>query len=117
MFRATFALGVHAETGEILEGELRCEKCTRPFAITRGIPRFADLGQIEKEKQETADNFGWQWTHFTQEDTLYADQFLGWLQPVTPEFVHDKVVLEGGCGKGRHTPTRRAVGRSRCYWY
>jgi len=93
----------HAEAGEILEGQLRCENCTRSFSITRGIPRFADLSQIESEKQETAENFGWQWTHFTQEDTLYADQFLGWLQPVKPEFFHDKVVLEGGCGKGRHT--------------
>ncbi|HEU4870512.1 MAG TPA: class I SAM-dependent methyltransferase, partial [Pyrinomonadaceae bacterium] len=47
--------------------------------------------------------FGWQWQHFTQEDERYAEQFLGWIAPVTPEFFRDKVVLEGGCGKGRHT--------------
>ena len=28
---------------------------------------------------------------------------LGWLAPVEEDFFKDKVVLEGGCGKGRHT--------------
>src|SRR5207237_835544 len=30
-------------------------------------------------------------------------QFLGWLQTVNPEFFEGKIILEGGCGKGRHT--------------
>jgi SAM-dependent methyltransferase len=38
-----------------------------------------------------------------QRDELYADQFLGWIAPVRPEFFQNKLVLEGGCGKGRHT--------------
>jgi SAM-dependent methyltransferase len=61
------------------------------------------LDKIEKEKAETAANFGWQWQHFTQEDERYSEQFLGWIAPVKPEFFRDKVVVEGGCGKGRHT--------------
>lgn len=93
----------HAEDKEIIDGELSCAKCGRVFSIERGIPRFADLKSVDNEKQETAANFGWQWTHFTQSDSLYEEQFLGWLKPVTPEFFRDKVVLEGGCGKGRHT--------------
>ena len=88
---------------EIIEGVLTCQKCTREYAVIRGVPRFVDLTKIENDKAETAENFGWQWTHFTQEDPKYVDQFLGWLQPVRPEFFKDKVVLEGGCGKGRHT--------------
>lgn len=91
------------EEKEIIEGVLTCRKCTREYKIVRGVPRFADLGKIEEDKAETAQNFGWQWTHFTQEDTKYSEQFLGWLQPVKPEFFKDKIVLEGGCGKGRHT--------------
>jgi len=58
---------------------------------------------IAADKAATAENFGWQWQHFTQADDKYEQQFLGWLTPVTPEFFKDKVVLEGGCGKGRHT--------------
>ena len=86
-----------------MEGELRCEVCKASFPITSGIPRFAKLDEIESDKRATASGFGWQWQHFTQEDTRYAEQFLGWIGPVTPEFFRDKVVLEGGCGKGRHT--------------
>jgi SAM-dependent methyltransferase len=88
---------------EIIEAVLTCRKCDREYAVTRGVPRFAQLDKIEQDKAETAENFGWQWTHFTQEDKKYAEQFLGWLQPVKPEFFEGKTVLEGGCGKGRHT--------------
>jgi SAM-dependent methyltransferase len=91
------------DDGEIIEGELRCTSCSSSFPITSGIPRFANLEHVESAKRATAAGFGWQWQHFTQEDERYAEQFLGWIAPVTPEFFRDKVVLEGGCGKGRHT--------------
>ena len=86
-----------------MEGALRCNACVSSFPIIRGVPRFANLAQVESNKRATAAGFGWQWQHFTQEDSRYADQFLGWIAPVTPEFFREKVVLEGGCGKGRHT--------------
>ncbi|HEY6189717.1 MAG TPA: methyltransferase domain-containing protein [Pyrinomonadaceae bacterium] len=89
--------------GEVMEGDLGCLSCSRRFPVVRGVPRFADLGEVEKDKAATAENFGWQWKHFTQEDERYAEQFLGWIAPVEPEFFRGKVVLEGGCGKGRHT--------------
>jgi len=82
---------------------LRCTACASSFQITAGIPRFANLEHVSSDKRATAAGFGWQWQHFTQEDERYADQFLGRIAPVTPEFFRDKVVLEGGCGKGRHT--------------
>ena len=88
---------------EILTGTLTCTACSSTFPITGGIPRFANLDDVDADKKETAAGFGWQWQHFVQEDERYAEQFLGWIHPVTPEFFRDKVVLEGGCGKGRHT--------------
>ena len=91
------------EQNEIIRGALRCRDCASSFPISAGIPRFADLARVESDKQATAAGFGWQWQHFTQEDARYAEQFLGWITPVRPEFFRDKVVLEGGCGKGRHT--------------
>ena len=91
------------EGSEIMEGALVCRSCAHRFPITRGIPRFASLDQVEEDKAATAASFGWQWTHFTQTDERYAEQFLGWIAPVRPEFFKDKVILEGGCGKGRHT--------------
>ncbi len=88
---------------EIIEGVLTCKKCAREYKVVRGVPRFADLAKVDQDKAATAENFGWQWTNFTQEDPKYNEQFLGWLQPVEKEFFKNKIVLEGGCGKGRHT--------------
>jgi SAM-dependent methyltransferase len=92
-----------ADDGEIMQGELRCQSCARSFPITSGIPRFANLDELQNDKRATAAGFGWQWQHFTQEDERYAEQFLGWIAPTTPQFFRDKIVLEAGCGKGRHT--------------
>jgi SAM-dependent methyltransferase len=96
--------GAERESAEIITGELKCVAgCAEKFPIVRGVPRFAPLDKIEQDKADTAENFGWQWTHFTQEDAKYNEQFSGWLKPVKPEFFKNKIVLEGGCGKGRHT--------------
>jgi len=95
---------VHEEDGiEIMTGELECRTCLRIFAISRGVPRFADLGKIDEEKQATAQSFGWSWQEFSHDNEKYSEELLGWLAPVRPEFLAGKIVLEGGCGKGRHT--------------
>lgn len=91
------------EAEEIIEGQLTCASCSRSWPIERGVPRFAPLDTVAEDKAATAANFGWQWQHFTQTDEKYDEQFLGWIAPVTPDFFKDKIVLEGGCGKGRHT--------------
>jgi SAM-dependent methyltransferase len=91
------------EADEIIDGQLSCASCAHSWPILRGVPRFASLETVAEDKAATAANFGWQWQHFTQVDEKYEQQFLGWIAPVTPEFFRDKLVLEGGCGKGRHT--------------
>ena len=95
--------GETREGQEVMSGILACTNCAATFPITRGIPRFAALDDLPADKAATAENFGWEWEHFNQDDDLYADQMLGWLAPVTPEFFRDNLVLEGGGGKGRHT--------------
>src|SRR6185503_15449462 len=76
--------GSEDQDQEILDGVLSCKSCAKHFQIVRGVPRFVQLDQLDEEMAATASS-------------------LGWLQPVTPEFFQGKVVLEGGCGKGRHT--------------
>ena|ERR1051326_6373598 len=88
---------------DIFSGELRCISCRTTYPIIRGIPRFANLKSVEADKQATAASFGWSWQQFAHDDERYEQQFLDWIAPVTPEFFRGKVVLEGGCGKGRHT--------------
>jgi SAM-dependent methyltransferase len=100
---------VSAEEGiEILTGDLQCALCAKSFPIVRGIPRFAELESIDADKQATADSFGWSWQHFAHDDAKYEQQFLDWIAPVQKEYFAGKIVLEGGCGKGRHT--RRIAG-------
>src|SRR5258708_27028785 len=95
---------VQEEDGiEIISGELECTACLRTFAIRRGVPRLADLAEMGAGEQATAENFGWSWQEFSHEDEKYGDELLGWIAPVRPEFCKGKTVLEGGCGKGRHT--------------
>ena len=91
------------EDSEIVEAELSCASCKTRWPVVRGVPRFASIKGVADDKAATAESFGWQWQHFTQADDKYEQQFLGWIAPVKPEFFKDKVVLEGGCGKGRHT--------------
>lgn len=95
---------------EILAATLRCSSCDASYPVLRGVPRFASLTDLDADKAATAENFGWQWQHFTQADKLYDEQFLGWIKPVDPDFFRGKLVLEGGCGKGRHTELASAWG-------
>jgi SAM-dependent methyltransferase len=90
------------EGQEIIRGELRCAGCQSAYPIRGGVPRFADLEHDEVQRG-TAENFGAQWLVFDQVQDHHEAQFLDWISPVTPDFVRGKVVLEGGCGKGRHT--------------
>jgi len=45
---------------------------------------------------------------YVQEDPKYNEQFLGWLQPVTADFVQGKVVLEGRHRRSACTGSVRA---------
>ena len=91
------------EGEEVMEGELVCSSQTHRFSIVRGIPRFSDLSAVEADKVATASRFGWSWQHFDHYNERYAEQFLAWIDPVKKDFFKNKVVLEGGCGKGRHS--------------
>lgn len=86
---------------EVISGSLRCAGCGRSFPIRGGVPRFADT--ISETEQRTADAFGYEWTRYSELADRYRQQFLDWIRPVGPDFFQDQLVLEGGCGKGRHT--------------
>ncbi|MBP6820715.1 MAG: methyltransferase domain-containing protein, partial [Acidobacteria bacterium] len=90
------------DNGEIISGALRCSGCNKSFVVSNGIPRFADLANDEVQR-ETAENFGEQWLEFDHVEQHHEKQFLDWIAPVKPGFVIGKAVIEGGCGKGRHT--------------
>lgn len=94
--------GAAYEGEEIITGALTCGRCAARFAIRRGVPRFVEA-RLASDQEATARNFGVQWQLFDELNDGYEQQFLDWIAPVTPEFVKGSLVLEGGCGKGRHT--------------
>jgi SAM-dependent methyltransferase len=89
------------EAGEIMQGQLGCLSCGAGYEIRRGVPRFAPV--LATTENRTARAFGYEWKHYSELGDRYRQQFLDWIHPVQPEFFRGKTVLEGGCGKGRHT--------------
>lgn len=65
------------------------------------MPRFA--GEIGGVEARTAAAFGYEWNRYAELAERYRQQFLDWIRPVDAAFFRDRVVLEGGCGKGRHS--------------
>jgi SAM-dependent methyltransferase len=94
--------GAEREGEEIVSGGLTCEPCGAQFAIRKGVPRFAP-SEMVRDQRATARNFGAQWQMFDELNDGYEEQFRDWIAPVTPAFVKGSLVLEAGCGKGRHT--------------
>ncbi len=92
----------HREAAEIITGSLACSACPSNYVIRLGVPRFADVAN-DKIQRATAANFGAQWLVFDEMQPHHDQQFRDWIAPVTQEFVGGKLVVEGGCGKGRHT--------------
>jgi SAM-dependent methyltransferase len=89
---------------EIIDGNLPCKSCGRTYAIERGIPRLLPSREvIPDETMRTVDRFGASWNQFNFIGPHYEEQFLKWISPNPPEVFRDKIVLEGGCGKGRHS--------------
>jgi SAM-dependent methyltransferase len=84
-----------------MEGSLVCSGCDAGFPITRGIPRFLPR-TLAADQKATADAFGYEWTHYSALTEADRQEFLAWIAPLTPADFKDRVVLDGGCGKGRH---------------
>jgi len=100
--RCPFELRVEREEdSEIIEGSLACSACSVDFPIVRGIPRLVPA-ELSDEKRATAAAFGYEWTHYSELTGQYRAEFLDWIHPLQPETFRDLVVLDAGCGKGRH---------------
>ena len=97
------------EGEEIIEGALACGGCRKSFPVMRGVPRLQPEA-VSIEQQATADAFGYEWTHFTELEDTYEAEFLDWIHPVGKDFFSGKLVLDGGCGKGRHVALSAAFG-------
>lgn len=86
---------------ELEEGEISCAACQKVYAVHMGVPSMLSE-RTDVKALEVAEQFAEQWKHYNERREEYRQQFLDWISPVEPEFFQGKVVLDGGCGKGRH---------------
>jgi SAM-dependent methyltransferase/uncharacterized protein YbaR (Trm112 family) len=90
------------DSGEILSGSLKCAQCNRSYDIRGGIPRMVDESKSSRTDIVTGQSFATAWKSFPRMDERYRQQFFDWISPVQEQDFKDKMVLECGCGKGRH---------------
>jgi SAM-dependent methyltransferase len=89
-----------ADGGEIVAGELTCRGCGATYPIVAGVPRFA--GAAPPEARRTGEAFAYSWGRFSGEAREYERQFLDWIHPLDQSAFPGRLVLDAGCGKGRH---------------
>lgn len=91
--------GVDLEAGEeveIIEGALHCSDCGSIYPIREGIPRM--LLDDDMEGPDTAHR----WTTFEAAYPEWEESFLDLADPLKPTDFLGKLVLDAGCGYGRH---------------
>lgn len=104
---------------EIIEGELQCESGVHTYPVRRGIPRLLPDQLLRAEvdshraqdtstprgglKERTLHSFSYQWNTFREMYSHWQDNFDSYFSPlVPPEEFAGRLVLDAGCGFGRH---------------
>jgi SAM-dependent methyltransferase len=86
--------------GEPESHALECSTCRRRVPVVGGVPRFVQ--ELDETAQRTQASFGYEWTHF--KDWRYSGEtnFNDYFQGFELASLAGGLVLDAGCGMGRH---------------
>jgi SAM-dependent methyltransferase/uncharacterized protein YbaR (Trm112 family) len=126
--KKTLSLEIFQEDSEIKEGLLKCS-CGETFPIIDYIPRML-VGDLRKtvyeqfsrffikynlprelkenddklQKKKTLKSFSYLWDRYHKDLDEWKNNFKFYFEPVGDlSFLKDKLILDAGCGNGRHT--------------
>lgn len=88
--------GAPGSVEEIIEGTLTCRGCGAKYPILEGIPRMMTADSAAGAAT------GHTWTEFDQAVPEFEKNFLDLASPLGPNDFTGKLVLDAGCGFGRH---------------
>lgn len=80
---------------------LTCHSCRRSTPVIDGVPRFVTAPGDEVARRTQA-SFGYEWTHFNDWRPSGATNFNDYFEGLDWQAVAGKLVLDAGCGMGRH---------------
>ena len=81
---------------DVIEGSLRCKGCDQEYTIVEGIPHM--LPSSDARGPATAHR----WTTFDTGMREWEDSFLDYAHPLGATDFLGRLVLDAGCGYGRH---------------
>jgi uncharacterized protein YbaR (Trm112 family) len=100
------------DDGHIMQGSLRCQSCSTRYPVDNGVPRLLPDPTVRSPLRENvAARFGYEWNHFR--DFKFDEEVASlrtWFLPRRLEDLSGLVVLEAGCGMGRHAVIARNFG-------
>ena len=81
---------------EVVDGELTCAGCGAVWPIRGGVPRMLPA-EVEEGPRSAH-----RWTTFDGGQPEWEENFLDLAQPLVPDDFLGRLVLDAGCGYGRH---------------